>query len=191
MKKPRWNDVIEWWRRRNGIFKSGGRSRFSPWMLNLLLLPLFAFDLQSEVRSLLRAMDVSGAVEVGGAVVSSAGSPGGGEKLDLTTMTQWHPFGSQVGPGGTTLAADTRNLPDTSLNFQLHGILFIDGTRIPAFALIKLADAPEKVFAVGEEVTGGVWLYAVESDRVILDRGGRLEALKLPRAILEIRPPDA
>ncbi|MBF8273340.1 MAG: ral secretion pathway protein C [Magnetococcales bacterium] len=130
-------------------------------------------------------------VLVSGQAANSVDQAQDKDKLDLVEMAQWHPFGGSKGPGGKTAVADTKNLPETSLNFQLHGILFIEGTTIPAFALIKLADAPEKVFAVGEELTGGVRLVAIQDDRVILDRGGRLETLKLPRGVLQIRDPDA
>jgi len=43
------------------------------------------------------------------------------------------------------------------------------------------ARATAKVYAVGKTITGGTKLHAVYADRVILDRGGKLEALLLPR----------
>ncbi|MBF0604950.1 MAG: hypothetical protein HQL07_14810 [Nitrospirae bacterium] len=171
-----------------------GRSGFraiSPWMLNLLFLPLLAFDLFGEVGSLLRAMQSGGE---GGVVSAQVAQPSGNVEQknasELKNLTQWFPFGGQGVLGARLEGTDTRNLPETSLNFQLHGILFIEGTTIPAFALIKVADGTEKVFGIGEVLSGDVRLMAVEGDRVILDRGGRLEALKLPRAVLPIRSLD-
>ncbi|MBF0146675.1 MAG: hypothetical protein HQL84_11430 [Magnetococcales bacterium] len=195
LKKPRFLSLKEWLRNRIRLSGTEGRSGLrmvSPWILNLLLLPLFAFDLFGEISSMLRAIESQTPVTTAGQQTTNpSGSVAQKDKIDLTQMTQWHPFGGKKVPGANLEGADTKNLPDTNLNFQLHGILFIEGTSIPAFALIKLADAPEKVFAIGEVLTGDVRLVAIQNDRVILDRGGRLEALKLPRAVLQIRDPDA
>jgi hypothetical protein len=37
------------------------------------------------------------------------------------------------------------------------------------------------VYGVGKTITGGTKLHSVYPDRAILDRGGKLEALLLPR----------
>ena len=49
------------------------------------------------------------------------------------------------------------------------------------YAIIGDSAASAKVYGVGKTITGGTKLHAVYADRVILDRGGKLEALLLPK----------
>jgi general secretion pathway protein C len=48
-------------------------------------------------------------------------------------------------------------------------------------AIIGESAANAKVYAVGKTIAGGTKLHSVYPDRVILDRGGNLEALMLPK----------
>ncbi|MBF0422499.1 MAG: hypothetical protein HQL73_05855 [Magnetococcales bacterium] len=196
MKRPRVASLKAWLRKRihqsTQETRRSGLRTVSPLIVNLLLLPIVAFDLYGEVRSMLQAMNSAVGSPIGtGQGDNASGANAMKNQTDFVQMTQWHPFGGLTGPGAKIDAADTKNLPDTTLNMQLHGILFIKGTTIPAFALIKVADEKEKVFAIGDVLTGDVRLVQVQDDRVILDRGGHLETLKLPRGVLKIRDPDA
>jgi general secretion pathway protein C len=49
------------------------------------------------------------------------------------------------------------------------------------YAIIGENPATAKVYSVGKTITGGTKLHAVYPDRAIIDRGGRLEALLLPK----------
>jgi general secretion pathway protein C len=49
------------------------------------------------------------------------------------------------------------------------------------YAIIGENAASAKVYAVGKTITGGTKLHSVYPDRAILDRGGKLEALLLPK----------
>jgi general secretion pathway protein C len=57
------------------------------------------------------------------------------------------------------------------------------------FAIIGESAAAAKFYAVGTMVGGNVRLHAVYPDRVILDRGGSLEALVLPRQASPVAAP--
>lgn len=191
---PLFGSMKSWFSRRGG--KGGeraGRTGFravSPLVLNLLLLPLFAYDLYGQVGAMLGAINFvgQGGAGQGSEQVQNVEKK---DKYDFASVAQWQPFGGQEAPKPKIELQDTKDLPETGLNFVLRGVLYVDGKTIPAFALIKLPDAPEKAFAVGDELTGGVRLAGIQDDRVILDRGGRLETLKLPRSELKIRDPDA
>jgi hypothetical protein len=54
------------------------------------------------------------------------------------------------------------------------------GPRL-GYAIIGESSAAAKVYAVGKTITGGTKLHSVYPDRAILDRGGKLEALLLPK----------
>jgi general secretion pathway protein C len=47
--------------------------------------------------------------------------------------------------------------------------------------LIAEASGREKPYATGDDVPGGATLHSIEEDRVILERNGRFETLKLER----------
>ncbi|MGF1643537.1 MAG: type II secretion system protein GspC [Thiotrichales bacterium] len=69
--------------------------------------------------------------------------------------------------------------PETQLNLKLSGIYALaDETR--GLALIGAGGAAEKLFKVGDIVPGNAKLSAVHADRVMLERGGRFETLRLP-----------
>ena len=70
--------------------------------------------------------------------------------------------------------------PDTTLQLTLRGI-FSQADPATGRAIIVDAGGHEASYKVGDEIPGGVVLHAVHQDRVMLSRGGALEALRLPR----------
>ena len=88
--------------------------------------------------------------------------------------------------------ADAANAPDTQMNLVLSAV-FASEDPAKGLAIIGESAQAAKVFAVGGSVRPGVRLHAVYIDRVILDRGGVLEALSLPKkssgALVINRPP--
>ncbi|MGF1548296.1 MAG: type II secretion system protein GspC [Thiotrichales bacterium] len=69
--------------------------------------------------------------------------------------------------------------PETQLNLKLSGIYALrDETR--GLALISAGGAAEKLFKVGDTLPGNAKLSAVHPDRVMLERSGRFETLRLP-----------
>jgi general secretion pathway protein C len=77
------------------------------------------------------------------------------------------------------VAADPANAPATTANLVLAGTI---ATQDPKHGVAIISDGggPSKVYSVGETV-GGAKVHSVYLDRVLLDRGGSLEALTLPR----------
>lgn len=99
-------------------------------------------------------------------------------------------YGSQIARlhlmGKATIAsaaaAVQTQAPDTSLNLSLNGVLALgDGE---GFAIIASESKKHKFYQIDDEVTSGVRLNAVFNDYVLLDRGGRSEKLRLPKATL-------
>ena len=75
--------------------------------------------------------------------------------------------------------ADAANAAPTQMNLVLSAV-FATNDPAKGIAIIGESAAAANVFAVGEAVRPGTKLHAVYPDRVILDRGGNLEALALP-----------
>ena len=72
--------------------------------------------------------------------------------------------------------------PQTSLPLVLTGIMAGDDPKY-GLAILGQSAQSTKVFAVGDNLPGGAKLQSVYSDYVMIDRGGRLEKLVLPRQI--------
>jgi general secretion pathway protein C len=72
------------------------------------------------------------------------------------------------------------NAPQTTMPLVLTGIISADD---PQYGLAILGQSAQstKVFAVGDNVPGGAKLHSVYNDRVVIDRGGHLETLFLPK----------
>lgn len=105
------------------------------------------------------------------AVSNAAGRQG----PDIQSIVDAHLFGRAQGPTELDPAA----APETQMNLVLSAV-FASNDPAKGWAIIGESGAAAKVFAVGEVVRQGTTLHAVYPDRVILDRGGQLEALALP-----------
>ena len=95
--------------------------------------------------------------------------------LDLAGILNAHLFG-QSAPN----AGDGSNAPQTALALVLSGVL-AQPDPLKGLALIGETAANAKVHAVGDTLPGGAKLHAIYYDRVVLDRGGTLESLMMPR----------
>lgn len=82
-------------------------------------------------------------------------------------------------PWGRTQVRDPALAQDTRLPLTLRGVL-----AGPGLALMAVSGQPEKVFRVGDTLPGGAILRAVLADHVLLERGGVVERLALPKEML-------
>jgi general secretion pathway protein C len=101
-----------------------------------------------------------------------------GPPIDIPAIVNAHLFGIAPVPGASEL--DPSAAPATQMSLVLVGTI---AKTDPANGLAIIGESPTsaKVYAVGKTVTGGTKLHSVYADRVILDRGGKLEALMLPK----------
>ena len=98
--------------------------------------------------------------------------------LDIGRIVNAHLFG-QVGATGSQ-ETDPAAVAATQMNLVLAGtIAHADPQR--GYAIVGESAATARVYEVGKTITGGTKLHSVYPDRVILDRGGKLEALILPK----------
>ena len=107
-------------------------------------------------------------------------------QFDVVALMNSHLFGQAANN------IDSRNAPTTSMAMVLAGTIASEDPK-KGFALIGDSAAAARVYAVGASLPSGVRLHEVYRDRVIIDRGGVLEALLLPRnaALLGAPPPAA
>ena len=91
------------------------------------------------------------------------------------TIADRHLFGT-ANQGGGNLS----NAPDTTLALTLHGI--VAGRNAKDSRALIVANGDEEPYAVGASLPGGAVIRAIFPDRVLLERGGRVEALRLPKS---------
>jgi general secretion pathway protein C len=113
---------------------------------------------------------------------------GGGARrtVDLTTLANAHLFGRAETPAG-----DAANAPQTSMPLVLAGLLAADDPS-SGFAIVGENAAAAKLHAVGSTLPGGARLHSVYNDRIVIERGGVLESLTLPKqalATMSVAPP--
>jgi general secretion pathway protein C len=92
-----------------------------------------------------------------------------------TRIAKLHLFGQSDAPQ----AQEALEAPETRLNLTLRGVYATPGED--AMAIIAAGGANEKLYRVGDTIAGGATLKAVYPNRVILQRGARIETLSLPK----------
>jgi len=143
-----------------------------PWWACVLLSVLIAIELARAAVSLWGAAPVQPLLPPAHAGRPAARNPG----IDIGAIVAAHLFGAaEVTPQSEDSARES------TANLVLTGTI---ATEDPKHGVAIISDGgPAKVYSVGNNV-GGASLYSVYLDHVILDRGGTLETLKLPRLLL-------
>jgi general secretion pathway protein C len=107
--------------------------------------------------------------------IGPAGSPESAQPaLRVSEITSAHLFGE------TQRTVDDPNAPQTTAQLVLAGVLAVPDPK-RGLAIIGPSAGNAKLYTVGSAIPGGVTLYSVYQDRVLLDRGGVIESLLLPR----------
>ncbi len=109
--------------------------------------------------------------------------------VDTAEIRGWHLFGDYDAPPSVVLPRETGldTSDKTALNLMLIGVVAYDDPR-QGLAIIRDAGKDDKLYLVGEPISGSTKLAGVESTRVILDEGGRNTYLALPE-FDELPPP--
>jgi general secretion pathway protein C len=97
-------------------------------------------------------------------------------QLDIGTLVNAHLFGNAA----VQANADAANAPPSSMPLVLAGVLASEDPK-EGMAIIGESAQAAKVVAVGQQIPGGALLHSVYSDRAVIDRGGTLESVFLPR----------
>jgi general secretion pathway protein C len=123
---------------------------------------------------LTRAFGQPGALPPASATPPAAIRPSMNPTLQLAVIVNAHLFGV----AGVTASGEA---PQTTMPLILAGVI-ADRDPAKGQAIIGENAVAAKLYAVGGSIPGGARLHAVYSDRVLLERNGALETLKLPRS---------
>jgi len=153
--------------------------QLGPWWASVLLAVLIAVELARAAVSLWGAGPVQPLLPPSRA---GAHAPQN-SSIDIASIVAAHLFGvAEVSPQSEESARES------TANLVLTGTI---ATQDPKHGVAIISDGgPARVYTVGGKV-GGASLFSVYLDHVILDRGGTLETLKLPRLQLIGREPIA
>jgi general secretion pathway protein C len=144
-----------------------------PRLLSLALAALIAVELARIAISLLSG----GPVKSPQPVLSTAAPRSPRAGIDVQGVVSAHLFGIAAADPG---AQDPANAPQSTANLLLAGTI---ATQDPKRGVAIISDGgASKVYSVGDRI-GGATLHSVYLDHVILDRGGALETLLLPRLL--------
>jgi general secretion pathway protein C len=164
---------------RNATWLSRLESK-GPHFVSLLLAALIAVEVARIAVALM-----SGPVKSPRPVIAGSMQlrPAARTGVNAQAVAAAHLFGAAVADPTTQ---DPNNAPLSSANLVLAGTI---ATQDPKRGIAIINDGgPSKVYAVGENVNGAT-LYSVYLDHVVLDRGGTLETLLLPRLLAGARGP--
>jgi general secretion pathway protein C len=144
----------------------------APWLVSLALSALIAIELARIAISSFGASPLKTPQPVGPGRPVAVARP----VVDVQKVVAAHLFGVA---NAESTAADPSSAPPSSANLVLAGTI---ATQDPKHGVAIISDGggPSKVYSVGETV-GGATVHSVYLDRVLLDRGGSLEALTMPR----------
>jgi general secretion pathway protein C len=133
--------------------------------------------------------DLAGSRKTTGAAAGAGiPEPVRSRSVNVAAITNTHLFGTPAVEASTQTDA---NATQTSMPLVLSGILAAQDPR-NGLAILGPTAAAAKVYAVGDNVPGGAKLHSIMSDRVVLDRNGKLEFLALPRTLqANAAPPSA
>ena len=105
--------------------------------------------------------------------------------VDVQTIANAHIFGeASAEPVIEAPEQSHENLAETRLSLSLKGTIAATDAE-KAIAIIADNRNEEKIYSIRDTVTAGATLHAVYADRVVLNRGGALEVLKLPKEFPE------
>ncbi len=96
--------------------------------------------------------------------------------VDVAAIVNARLFGANA----AATPSDPSAAPPTSMPLVLAGVL-ADPDPKRGFAIIGESAATARLRVVGDSLPGGARLHAIFGDRVIIERGGTLESVTLPR----------
>ncbi|MBN1239343.1 MAG: type II secretion system protein GspC [Gammaproteobacteria bacterium] len=157
-------------------------SRFAPAAVTAGLVLLIAYQLATITWTIVpdQTFDLPAPVVARPAATASGATA---TTADYSALQAAHLFGEAAEQEQAPIPAEAElEAPDTTLSIRLTGVIEQtegDGGQ----AIIASGRSDEKKYGIGQTIDGanGATLHAVYRDRVILNRGGQLETLRLPK----------
>lgn len=151
-----------------------------PRWVTLLLVIAIAWQLSRIIWMLMPGSSAGDLIVATPSQVSAVAAPG--LRANVQAIANAHIFGAASTDGAVTEAPPVidEDLAETRQNLSLKGTI---AASQPGEGLAIIADSrnEEKLYGIRDTVVPGTTLHAVYPDRVVLNEGGSLRALKLPK----------
>jgi general secretion pathway protein C len=160
----------------------GAANRYLPPSVTAVLVIAIAYQLAGLTWALVPAAG-SGAAIVVPAALGSPSKPSNQGLGDYAALSSAHLFGEAAKESmAAVVQPAVVDAPDTTLSLTLTGILAIGGEG-KGLVSISSNRGEDRTYQVGQEIenANGSTLNSVFDDRVLLNRGDRLETLRLPK----------
>ena len=155
-------------------------NRYLPAAVSVLLVVALAWQAAKLTWTLIPGMPADAPppiVSPGPAELSASAT----QPIDITRIMDSDLFGAVASEPVEPVAVSVLEAPETTLNLELKATV-ADTLKDSHGAAIIASGQEEKTYTVADviEGSGGAQLHAIYRDRVILNRTGRLETLRLP-----------
>ena len=175
--------ILQWKERPLSQWLTAG-NRFLPQAASALLIIGIAYQAAKLTWTVIPSApvgDIAPTLPAPAARGAATTNPGG---LDLKPLLDAHLFGEAAATGPAPVVEALVDAPDTTLNLRLTGVVSSEDSS-DGWAIIDVSRGDAKIYYIGDTIdnTGGASLHAVYEDRVLLNRAGRLETLRLPREL--------
>ncbi len=155
-------------------------NRLLPRWVALALVIAIAWQLASIIWMLMPGSNVSGTPIVPPAQISQAQN-NATTLVDVQLIANSHLFGKANAEDVTVVVQENYDdLAETRLSLSLKGTIASPNDNA-SIAIISDNRNEEKIYVIRDTVAPGATLHAIHADRVVLNRGGTLEVLKLPK----------
>lgn len=159
-------------------------SRTLPYWVTIGLVLVLGWQLARLIWLLIPGSSTGDAIVAPVEITNRTASAGGG--VNVRSIATAHLFGeAKVGEEpAAPVAQPLDDLEETNLSLVLKGTIAA-ATENQSIAIIADSRNDEKIYSIGDTVASGTTLHAVYLDRVVLNRSGALEVLKLPKELPE------
>lgn len=163
-------------------------NRVLPRWVALVLVIGIAWQLARIIWMLMPGSDVGDQL-IAPPVQISRSNGSAASSIDVQSIANTHLFGEADAADAVVMPQESHeNLAETRLSLTLKGTIASpeEGASI---AIIADTRNEEKIYVVRDTVAPGATLHAIYADRVVLNRGGTLEVLKLPKEFPQTSAP--
>jgi general secretion pathway protein C len=158
------------------ILQSRNTRRFI-WLLNILLVIWIASLVATLTWDLLVPSE---APEPATVVAESVPVPSNPDRQLINQLPGWHLMGVATRDSAPVRTSAPVDAPETKLKLVLRGV-FSSDDQDNARAIVADPRGKEEQYSIGDTLPGNAELSEVHPDKVILQRSGRYETLRLPK----------
>ncbi len=180
--KPKWSDFVS----RDSSRTLAAANSLLPAWVSLAIVVLIGWQLAKIIWMFVPGTDTGEQVlvPVGQRQVATVD-----DSTSVQSIARAHIFGAADADDEPLADLEfTEELPDTNIRSLVLKGTYAAEIQDMSIAIIADGNNEEKVFAIGESVASSATLHAVHVDRVVLNEGGQLTSLALPRDYTQSSP---